>query len=519
MATAPVGSTQSPRPPGAAGPWRVTGGQGPWPLCLAAQAREAEARALAGAPSPTLMARAGLGVARLAVALAPQARRIAVLAGPGNNGGDGLVAARLLHAAGLGVSVWRLPSRDRPPPDAAWALAEAQLAGVPLHHLDALDSTAGVPDLAIDALLGLGARQPPAGPLASGIARLNAWHRAGVQVLAVDLPSGLNPDTGQPLGEAVVRADDTLALLSLTPGCFTAHGRDLAGTMWFDDLGAAPLPALTTPWTLSGAPADRAAPHAAHKGSRGDVVVIGGAPGMVGAAWLAARAALAAGAGRVFMSPLSQADALDAGRPELMRLARAWEQPALHLAGRTVVCGCGGGDAVREVLPAVLGHATRLVLDADALNAIAGDDTLRALLRARSARGRPTVLTPHPLEAARLLGSRSAEVQASRLEAARALAASTDATVVLKGSGTVTAAATGEGFVNPTGNAALATAGSGDVLAGWLAGEWAANTEEDPVRLAAAAVWRHGHAADRHRDRGRVGPLLAADLIGAMAQP
>jgi hydroxyethylthiazole kinase-like uncharacterized protein yjeF len=335
-------------------------------------------------------------------------------------------------------------------------------------------------------------------------------------VLAVDLPSGLHPDTGALLGPAAVRAGATLALLTLKPGCCTGHGRDHVGELWLDNLGVtADAP---TAW-LSGPPLGPPRRHAAHKGSFGDVAVVGGAPGMVGAAWLAARAALAAGAGRVYCSLLDpQAATLDPARSELMARTAWWQSPPALLAQSTVVCGCGGGEAVRDALPPLLSHAGRLVLDADALNALAADPGLQPLLRARAARGRATLLTPHPLEAARLLQTGPAEVQRDRLAAARQLAADTGAAVLLKGSGSVIAAAGRTPHINPTGNAALATAGTGDVLAGWAAGLWAQQPEAAAADVAVAAAWQHGRAADLFVLAGPPGPLRAADLVEVLAR-
>jgi len=232
------------------------------------------------------------------------------------------------------------------------------------------------------------------------------------------------------------------------------------------------------------------------------VAVVGGASGMTGAALLAARAAHAAGAGRVFVELLdAHAPSFDDTRPELM-LRPDWTQRAeiAALAASTVVCGCGGGDAVRGVLPRLLGSVARLVLDADALNAIAADAQLRQLLRARAGRGQATVLTPHPLEAARLLESSSAQVQADRLSAAATLADTLQCVVLLKGSGTVLAAPGRRPRINASGNASLASAGTGDVLAGWLGGQWSQGAEEAGVdsasRAAAGSAWLHGAAAD-----------------------
>jgi len=192
---------------------------------------------------------------------------------------------------------------------------------------------------------------------------------------------------------------------------------------------------------------------------------------------------------------------------------RHWWQAADEvLAQTTVVCGCGGGDAVRAVLPRVLSTSGRLVLDADALNAVAQDSALQSLLRSRAARGRGTVITPHPLEAARLLGMSVAEVQQDRLHAARELAQRFGCVALLKGSGTVIAAPGEILRINPTGNASLATAGTGDVLAGLIGGLWAQQESAAALDIASTAAYRHGRAADLHG----AGPLLANDLIEAL---
>ena len=199
---------------------------------------------------------------------------------------------------------------------------------------------------------------------------------------------------------SLFHAQNTLSLLTLKPGLFTASGRDAAGTVWFDDLGAEAPHSEASAW-LAGAPPSAPRHHASHKGSYGDVAVIGGAPGMAGAALLAASAALHSGAGRVFACLLDGSAGLANNQPELM-LRTA---DTLDLSTMAVVCGCGGGTAVQALLPRVLSTAASLVLDADALNAIATDPPLQTLLRQRAQRGAATVLTPHPLEAARLLGA------------------------------------------------------------------------------------------------------------------
>ena len=491
-------------------PQRVTADNGPWPLHDGAASRAHEQHVLSGVDAGALMGLAGLSVARLALASAPHARWVQVWAGPGNNGGDGLVAARELHLAGKQVHVCLVADAARLPADAAQALQAAERAGVPISNQP---EPAQVPGLVIDALLGLGASRAPADALAQAIDRIN---RCGAPVLAVDIPSGLHPDTGAVLGQAAVLAQTTLSLLTIKPGCFTNQGRAHVGVVWLDTLQLAP-PASTA-W-LTSAPVRPARGHGAHKGSFGDVAVVGGAPGMVGAAWLAARAALAAGAGRVYCSLLADSAApLNPARPELMSRAQWWRQPPAVLAATTVACGCGGGSDVRQALPPLLTHAGRLVLDADALNALADDTDLQTLLRQRGARGLPTVLTPHPLEAARLLACSVGDVQHDRLAAAKALSARLGATVLLKGSGTVIESSAGVPWINSTGNAALATAGTGDVLAGWLAGLWAQRPKAPPAETAAAAAWQHGRAADRFAQHRPHRPMRAVDLIEAMAR-
>ena len=454
----------------------------PWPLFDVATTRAIEREAAAALPPHSLMQRAGLAVARLALAVAPHARTIWIACGPGNNGGDGLEAATHLHAWGKHVVVTLAGDPARLPADAAMSWRKCLQAG--------LMASAQPPqgwDLCIDALLGIGGARALEGELAAFVHAINVG--AG-PVLAVDQPSGLSSDTGT--GESV-RATHTLSLLTLKPGLFTAFGRDRCGRVWFDDLGVSLHERRATAF-LSGPPPAPDRPHASHKGSFGDVAVVGGAAGMVGAAVLAASAALHAGAGRVYLCPLAPAiDALVADQPELM----VREPASLPLDPMAVACGCGGGEAVADVLPRVLEQAGSLVLDADALNVIAAQPQLADSLRRRT---RPTVLTPHPLEAARLLGSTAAEVQADRLRAATTLAERFSCVVVLKGSGSVIAAPANTPHLNPTGSARLATAGTGDVLAGLTAALLAQGV--DPFEAATAAAYRHGLAAD-HWPAGR----------------
>ncbi|MBS7807751.1 NAD(P)H-hydrate dehydratase [Variovorax sp. PCZ-1] len=461
-----------------------------------AATREIEQAAASHLPAHTLMQRAGLSAARLVCAIAPHARVIWIACGAGNNGGDGLEAAMHLRMWGRDAVVTWAGDDANCPPDALASLHRARDAGVlfadapPVHW-----------DAAIDALLGIGASRAPEGEMVEWLALI---HESGKPVLQVDVPSGFCADTGQWLPDAIhsiaARADSmpangqfdskkyTLSLLTLKPGLFTAHGRDACGEIWFDDLGISHAVNDPQAWLL-GEREMLASPrmHASHKGSYGDVAVIGGASGMQGAALLAARAALHAGAGRVFVGLLGGGMVVDPMQPELMFRDVA----SLDLAGKTVVCGCGGGEEVRRVLPRVLSSSERLVLDADALNAIATDESLQTLLKARAAKNLLTILTPHPLEAARLLGSSTAEVQAHRLFAAQTLADRFACTVILKGSGSIIASSGVAPSINPTGDARLATAGTGDVLAG-ICGAFLAQSGADALLAAQRATWVHG---------------------------
>ncbi|MDL2339250.1 MAG: NAD(P)H-hydrate epimerase [Pseudomonadota bacterium] len=484
----------------------------PWPLHSAQRTRLVETDPARTLEPHTLMRRAGDAVARLTMAVAPHAQRVWVAAGPGNNGGDGLEAAARLQAAGKQVQVTWLGLTDgdrRAPTDALDARDRAIAAGVQI--IDRLPASSDNHDIAIDALLGIGAARAPTGLLAASIARLNM---AGRPVVAVDLPSGLDANTGRWLGESCVNAEHTLALLTLKPGLFTAHGRDQAGVIWLDTLGASSEAGPDGPphpdaW-LSGAEGSTSLRlHAQHKGSFGDVAVVGGALGIAGAALLAGRAAQAAGAGRVIVEWLQDAASgaigMDGLHPELM-MRSGWSRSEPSVLSRaTVVCGCGGGGALRDHLPRLLSLAGRLVLDADALNALAADPQLMALLRTRCKRSLATVLTPHPLEAARMLGCDTATVQSNRLAAARALIDLTGCVIVLKGSGSITAAPGRTPHINGTGNGSLASGGTGDALAGWLAGRWAqsgrqSSSATDEIDLAfsvaSQAVADHGAAAE-----------------------
>ena len=496
------------------------------PLYDVAATRHIEQRAALALPPHTLMQRAGLSVARLTLALRPHAQCIWVACGPGNNGGDGFEAAMHLHRLGKPVVVtWTGPGKNGLPPDAQASYERAVAAGVPM----AAEPPPAF-DFCIDALLGIGATVG-AKRAHAGNGLIEKWlglmQASPAARLAVDVPTGLEVDTGHSAPENLENQGDaitfiahsprkycrsglfTLCFLTLKAGLFTAVGRDRAGEVWFDDLGVASSAEAARPpacaWLLG---ADRATPlqrskalNASHKGSFGDVAVVGGESTpdshMAGAALLAARAALHAGAGRVFVALLGGAGVghsasmtVDPVQPELMFRSLK----ALDFKHQVIVCGCGGGEAVKAVLAGALASATTLVLDADALNAVAQDVHFQTSLQTRHARGLNTVLTPHPLEAARLLGVRTADVQANRLQAARQLAEHFQAVVVLKGSGTIIAAPGQLSCINSSGNALLATAGTGDVMAGMVGAGLASGL--NAFDAACSAVFAHGRLAN-----------------------
>lgn len=454
-------------------------------LHSASATRQIEQLAQASLSPHVLMQRAGLGLAQLAIAIAPHAQRIWLACGPGNNGGDGLEAAMHLKLWGKEPVVTWLGTPEQAPADARASFGRAVQAGVTFSQ-----TVPACVDLCVDALLGLGSTlREPTGIMATWIHQMNGL---AVPILAADLPSGLDANTGA-CTSIHVKASHTLSLLTLKPGLFTAQGRDASGMVWLDDIQvpATVMSAVAPRATLLSSPAKTTRAHASHKGSFGDVAVVGGAPGMTGAALLAATAALHGGAGRVFVALLDgHSLPVDMAQPELMFRA----MDGLDLNALTVVCGCGGGPNIHTQLDQVILSSAPLVIDADAINYIAMHTFFQPLLSQRTERHAMTVLTPHPLEAARLLNCSVAQVQQDRLAAADALVQLFHCTVVLKGSGTVIAAPGETLAINPTGNARLATAGTGDVLAGMVGAKLA--TGMSAFQAACEAVYQHGQLAD-----------------------
>lgn len=478
------------------------------PLFDAAGTRALEALFKASLPEDGLMRRAGLASAHLALAIAPHARKIWVACGPGHNGGDGLEAAIQLKQWGKDVTVTWLGNEQDSPKDALRSWHRATRAGVAIHS-----KPPETFDLSLDALLGLGCNRPPEGLMAQW---LYAMHASGKPVLAIDLPTGLSPDTGTWLRPANtptrLSPTHTLSLLTLKPGLFTADGRDASGQVWFDDLEAnsdeTPRHQINpTAYLQSPNPRNFVTRrHNSHKGTYGELIVIGGAQGMAGAAVLASIAALHSGAGRVYACLLDKAFGLSATAQYPALMARNIN--SLQLEHASIVCGCGGGDEVRAVLPKILSASAQLLLDADALNAIARDSSLFRLLKNRTRKGLSTVLTPHPLEAARLLKCTAQHIQSNRIQAAQQLTELTGAVVVLKGSGTVITAAQTTPVINSTGNAMLATAGTGDVLAGMIGAKMAQGLSA--FDAACDGVRAHGFAADTWPNPG---PTLDAQTL------
>lgn len=579
--------------------------------------REIEAAWLAETPAGALMACAGAAVAEVALKrwrCMPADTPVVLLVGPGNNGGDALVAGRLLLKQGLLVRAAVFPGLDRRPPsapDARGAWVAWRALGEPFHRLDEAKSWLDSPALVIDGLFGIGLTRPLADDAAE-LAQLLAERREDVTVLSIDVPSGLDADTGGVVDDgAVVSADVTVTMIADKPGLHTGPGLVHAGEVWVAPLSVAPpVPAEAAMWPvwLDQGIVGQMLPEQrvdAHKGTAGDVLVVGGRLGMGGAARLAARGALGAGAGRVWIGaevdaegataatqpagpidpmnpeimrwswPVATAndvaapDAAASGRegtsgPEAAKPADAGDRglgscPALispaggdpgspALADGTgmklpgsypvlvVGCGLGQDDAAHAWLQAAFASTAPLVLDADALTLMAGsladkadkadkaleaepaitaaalsDGEALARVPAAPAPAPIRIMTPHPMEAARLLNESVSSVQADRIRAARTLARRFNACVVLKGAGTVVATPDGRYAINSSGHPVLGAAGTGDVLAGTIGALLArllrahVPAHEAAWRAACIGVWLHGRAGEQAARR--VGPM------------
>ena len=507
------------------------------PVLTAKQMREADRYTIeeTGLPGVVLMENAGAAVADVIRDRYPAAKRVVVFCGKGNNGGDGFVVARRLLAKS---------------PLVVLAGARADVQGDARVHLDAyvrgggsvIDAGAAEDwralgpglvraDLVVDALLGTGLTRRPEGVLADAIAAIRTLAAGGVPVIAVDLPSGVPSDGGE-MSWPAVEAAVTVTFVAPKPGHILPPACDHVGDLIVADIGiseATVARTMPTTFLLDAADAAAAFPRrarAAHKGDFGHVLVIGGSPGKTGAAVLAANGAFAAGAGLVTIATAAASLSLvvAAARPEIMTegltttsvgpLDRPAAVRALALAQSrdAVVLGPGlGADPATQafVRELIRECPVPIIIDADALNALTGDlgaDFVR--------RDRPTVLTPHPGEMARMLGSTAAEVQGRRLETVRNATSLTGAVVVLKGQRTLIAEASGRVAVNSTGNPGMATAGTGDVLAGMIGAALARG--RDAWTAATSAVYIHGAAGDEAASRLGEESLTATDLIASV---
>lgn len=479
------------------------------PLYTAEQTRALDRCAIEGhdVPGITLMARAARATFDSLLAAWPVPLRLDVLCGTGNNGGDGFLVADLAHKRGIPVTVHQVGDPDRIGGDAALAREQARANGVPMQAF-----TGTLPDegVVVDALLGTGLGGEVRDAYRDAIEAING---CGAAVLAVDIPSGLCADTGRVLGTAV-RADLTVTFIGLKRGLFTLQAPDHVGELQFADLGVPPEiygEVSTDTWRVELEPLLETLlppqPAAAHKGLYGTVLVLGGDHGMAGAAALAGEAALRCGAGLVRVATRPEhVSPLVARTPELMpRGVESGEDVASLLAAADVLVvgpGLGQSDWSAYLLRAALASGKPAVLDADALNLLAAGVVV-------ATPGARHVVTPHPGEAARLLGCSNAEVQADRFAAARALQQRLGGVAVLKGNGSLVCSDR-HLLLSDSGNPGMASGGMGDVLSGVIGALLAQGLS--PEDAAALGVCLHGTAGDLAAEDGQRG-LLASDLM------
>ena len=461
----------------------------------------------AGPVAPVLMERAGRAAAELAARIARD-KDILVLAGPGNNGGDAYEVATYLREQFFRVAVVSIADADSLAGDARGAMLKWRSAGGEILGSVPIDRSWG---LVVDGLFGVGLAREISGDYAKLIAYVNSQP---CPRLALDIPSGIESDTGRVLGSAI-RATHCLTFIALKPGLLTLDGPDHCGEVSVADLGL-DATALVSPcgWVAGRDCFEeklKPMPRNLHKGMAGSVCVLGGAAGMTGAALLAARAALKLGAGRVYVGLLDHhAPSVDSGALELM-LRHPDEALGMDLDAIVIGPGLGQGERGEALVAAALASEIPCVLDADALNLIAANEDLR---RACATRKAESLLTPHPGEASRLLVIGTGQVQADRLGAARRIAAQFNACALLKGNGSIIATPDGRWYVNSTGNPGMASAGMGDVLSGVLGALLAQGQSAESAAVIGAHL--HGLAAD-HTARAVDGPLgiTASETIAA----
>jgi NAD(P)H-hydrate epimerase len=475
-----------------------------------------------------LMERAGLAVAGRVAGLFPS-KRVLVLCGGGNNGGDGLVAARELFNRGAKAKVIMLAGKELLGPDCKAQLKSALKMGVPVEFRKTLRSIDLHGTVVVDAVLGTGLSRKVTGPLAALFAFVN---KSGAPVVSVDVPSGISSDTGEILGKAV-EADATVTFGLPKIGHLLHPGAACTGRLFVEDIGfpsrlLASEKITTTLLTQSfirGLILPR--PACSHKGDYGHVLVVAGSRGRTGAAMLASRACLAAGAGLVTVGvPESLMDVFQAGVMEQMTLplpddgrgmlSEKAAGPILDfIRHKTDVVAIGPGIGVSNGTQTIVSElickaSVPLVLDADALNSIRGRTGL--LKQSKS----PLVLTPHAGEMARLMGKAVRDIEKDRLNASKTFAKETGTWLVLKGAPTVIAGPEGQAFINSTGNPGMATAGSGDVLTGIISALLGQGLS--PSDAAALGVYLHGMAGDMVAGQSGMQSLTASRIIGALPE-
>jgi NAD(P)H-hydrate epimerase len=478
----------------------------------AADVREMDRRAMeeCGLGDGKLMERAGAAAFHAVRASWPAARRIAVVAGAGNNGGDGYVLARHAHAQGLAVTVFA--PREPKQRDAVRAARRFHDAGGRVESFDRFARFQA--DAVVDALMGTGLDRPLQGDFADAVDAINATDAA---CLAIDIPSGLNADSGAVMGP-VVRASRTLTFIGIKRGLLTGRAPAVTGAVDFTDLdvpervyaGLAPDARRVGESDLRASlpPRERDA----HKGRFGHVLVLGGDHGMPGAVRMAAESALRGGAGLVsaYTRP-EHVTAVVTGRPELM--CRAGNGLATLIEKASVIAvgpGLGQQEFGRGLFAAALQSGKPLVVDADALNLLAAKPTARG----------NWILTPHPGEAGRLLGCSAADVQADRFAAVRELSDRYQAIAVLKGAGTLVAAPGAIPALIDRGNPGMASGGMGDILTGLVAALWAQiDSGFEAARLGAFIHATAGDRAARGGERGLAALDLVAELRNVINSP
>ena len=487
------------------------------------QIRAIEVAAKKQLPVGALMRAAGIAASKLVIQLLPKARgRVLILAGAGDNGGDALEVAYHLANENLEVNVLWLGKEEQHSIEAQQSLHQAQQSSATWLAQDQVES---MPlnhwDVVIDGLFGIGLNRAIEGKVETLISHINRQSQIhAVLILALDIPSGLLADTGQAFDaqHTVLRADHTITFIGNKIGLHTAMGKDYAGQIHVDNLGLdlSIYPATHTHLLLEKS-FQHTIPkrmHDSNKGTYGDVCIIGGSEGMSGALFLAGRAALYSGAGRVYLGFAGSVPAFDPSHPELM----CRHAQGLNFVHAVVVIGPGLGNSAdaKLLVQGALQEAKILVIDADALNLISEHEDLQVLLRSRTQQNFSTVITPHPLEAARLLKTDAKTIQADRCAAATQLVQHLQTCVVLKGAGTIIAFED-QLWINSSGNPSLATAGTGDVLTGVCAALLGQGLSVE--HASCLAVYLHGKAADDLVASG-IGPigLSASELIPSIRQ-